>query len=254
MPEARVLLLGGGSRGFGARRRRTAACSACSRRSTSRSARWTTWGGWGSGEVDLVIATGEVPEELEAWVRDGRAPDHRQLHRAAVRRWRRTVKLWKDPDGAYFRIRDKAMFPSLKSTDVTFMYGDYLEVEGKGPLTFIPPSMYGPPELVHVDWKDTEAPGLVVKEFGKGKVAWLPWNLAELVLPAQLGSPRRADARPHRPPCFPRAAAADERAPAGGHHADAAGRSPPGPFGESLRALADGVLRLRFRCGISGCR
>ena len=88
----------------------------------------------------------------------------------------KVVKLWKDPDGAYFRIRDHAMFPSLKSTDVIFMYGDYLEVQAKGPVTFIPPSMYGPPELVHVDWKDTNAPGLILKDFGKGKVAWLPWN------------------------------------------------------------------------------
>ena len=47
----------------------------------------------------------------------------------------KVVKLWKDPDGAYFRIRDKAMFPSLKSIDVTFLYGDYLEVDAKGPLT-----------------------------------------------------------------------------------------------------------------------
>jgi hypothetical protein len=72
------------------------------------------------------------------------------------------------------------MFPSLKGTDVTFMYGNYLQVDAKGPLTFVPPSMYGPPELVHVDWKDTDAPGLIIKEFGKGTVAWLPWNLGAL--------------------------------------------------------------------------
>ena len=60
------------------------------------------------------------------------------------------------------------------------MYGDYLEVEGQGPLTFIPPSMYGPPEFVHVDWKETGAPGLILKQVGKGEVAWLPWNLGVL--------------------------------------------------------------------------
>jgi hypothetical protein len=53
-------------------------------------------------------------------------------------------------------------------------------VQAKGPLTFIPPSMYGPPELVHVDWKDTESPGLIVKKYGKGTVAWLPWDLGSL--------------------------------------------------------------------------
>lgn len=53
-------------------------------------------------------------------------------------------------------------------------------MQAKGPVTFIPPSMYGPPELVHVDWKDTDAPGLILKDYGKGKVAWLPWNIGEL--------------------------------------------------------------------------
>ena len=71
----------------------------------------------------------------------------------------------------------KAIFPSLKQTDVVFMMGDYLQVEAEGdsPITFIPPSMYGPPEFVHVDWKDTADPGLVIREHGprQGGVAAL---------------------------------------------------------------------------------
>ncbi len=93
-----------------------------------------------------------------------------------------TVKLWKDPDGAYFRIRNKSLFPSLKDTDVVFMYGDYRQVkaEGESAITFIPPSMYGPPEFVHIDWKDTEDAGLVLKSIGAGKIAWLPWDIGGL--------------------------------------------------------------------------
>jgi hypothetical protein len=129
-------------------------------------------------EVDLVVAGGEVPKELEPWVRNGgrllvASPAAVPFEMA------RPVKSWKDIQ-AYFRIRDHALFPSLKSTDVTFMYGDYLEVEGKSPVTFIPPSMFGPPELVHVDWKDTDAPGLILRDIGKGRVAWLPWDLGAL--------------------------------------------------------------------------
>ncbi len=136
--------------------------------------------GWmGRRPVDLVISTGETPKELDPWIRDGGrliiASSSAPLLPVAE-----TVKLWKEPDGAYFRVRDKSLFPSLRSTDVIFMYGDYLEVKGNGPLTFIPPSMYGPPELVHIDWKDTSAPGLVIKDYGKGKVAWLPWNIGAL--------------------------------------------------------------------------
>jgi hypothetical protein len=62
------------------------------------------------------------------------------------------------------------------------MYGDYLQVkaEADSAITFIPPSMYGPPEFVHIDWKDTDDPGLVRKSIGSGEVAWLPWDLGGL--------------------------------------------------------------------------
>jgi hypothetical protein len=178
-PEARVLLLGAGRRGFPG----TEAAYRGMFRLLSEehipfgSVDDLNW--LGKRDVDLVIATGEVPKELEQYVRNG---GHLLIasSTAPPMDMGKVVKLWKDPDGAYFRIRDKAMFPSLKNTNVTFMYGDYLQVDAKGPVTFIPPSMYGPPELVHVDWKDTDAPGLIIKEFGRGTVAWLPWNLGSL--------------------------------------------------------------------------
>ncbi len=136
--------------------------------------------GWiGKRPVDLVIVAGETPKGLEPWVREGgrliiASPGAPPFPVAE------TVKLWEDPDGAYFRVRDKSIFPSLRSTDVIFMYGDYREVKGSSPLTFIPPSMYGPPELVHSDWRDSAAPGLVIKEYDKGEVAWLPWDIGTL--------------------------------------------------------------------------
>jgi Hypothetical glycosyl hydrolase 6 len=135
----------------------------------------------GKRDADLVISTGLTPRALEAYVENGgrlliagsAAPEFEIAP---------TIKLWKNPDGAYFRIRDKAAFPSLKETDVLFMYGDYLQLraEGESPITFVPPSMYGPPEFVHIDWKDTEDPGLLRKEIGKGRVAWLPWDIGGL--------------------------------------------------------------------------
>ncbi len=135
----------------------------------------------GKRDADLVIAPGAAPKALRAYVENGgrliiasyTAPEFDVAP---------AVKLWKDPDGTYFRIRDKAMFPSLKETDVVFMYGNYLQVkaEGPSPITFIPPSMYGPPEFVNVDWKDTNDPGLVMKGIGKGRVAWLPWDIGGL--------------------------------------------------------------------------
>jgi hypothetical protein len=133
----------------------------------------------GEREADLVIAAGEVPKELEAYVRNGGrllvtgpAPPPIDLGRQ--------VKLWKNLQGAYFRIRDHELFPSLRETNVAFVSGDYMEVVGKSPLTFVPPSMFGPPELVGADWKDTESPGLIMQDWGKGKVAWIPWDISAL--------------------------------------------------------------------------
>ena len=135
----------------------------------------------GKRDTDLVIVPGQAPKAIEAFVQGGgrlivassAAPEFEVAP---------AVKLWKNPDGAYFRIRDKAMFPALKETDVVFMYGDYLQVKavGASPITFIPPSMYGPPEFVHIDWKDTDDPGLITKNIGNGKIAWLPWDIGGL--------------------------------------------------------------------------
>jgi Hypothetical glycosyl hydrolase 6 len=133
----------------------------------------------GKRAVDLIVATGTVPSELGEWVRNG---GHLLMAGSTEppMNMGKVVKVWKDPVGAYFRIRDKAMFPSMKDIDIIFMYGKYLQVDAKGPITFIPPAMFGPPELVDIDWKNTEDPGLIVAEYGKGKIAWLPWDLGTL--------------------------------------------------------------------------
>lgn len=134
----------------------------------------------GKRDADLVISPGQTPAALQTYVQNG----GRLLLASATApefELASAVKLWKSPDGAYFRIRDKALFPSMKEIDVVFMYGDYLQVQAPdAPITFIPPAMYGPPELVDIDWKDTDDPGLVMKDLGKGKVAWLPWDIGGL--------------------------------------------------------------------------
>ena len=134
----------------------------------------------GKREADLVISPGPAPLGLQGYIQNG---GRFILASSATPEFNiaPTVKLWKSPDGAYFRIRNKALFPSMKEIDVVFMYEDYLQVQAAdSPITFIPPAMYGPPELVDIDWKDTEDPGLVMKEMGQGKVAWLPWDIGGL--------------------------------------------------------------------------
>ena len=178
-PEARVVLLGGGTRGFGAESSYRGMFRILSQEhipfGVTDNVDWI-----GHRDVDLVVSSGPVPPQLKEYVLHGSnlliASSITPLFDMG-----KIVKVWHHPDGAYFRVRDKKMFPSLKDVDVTFMYGDYTQVDAQaGPLTFIPPSMYGPPELVHGDWKDTNDPGLIIKQFGKGTVAWLPWNLGDL--------------------------------------------------------------------------
>ena len=60
---------------------------------------------------------------------------------------------------------------------------------GPGELSLIPPSMFGPPELIHTDMKETDILALLWQE--GGRVAWVPWNLGamyyRLSLPSHAG-------------------------------------------------------------------
>jgi hypothetical protein len=79
----------------------------------------------------------------------------------------------------YIRVRDKAAFPSLKDTDLLMLNGPFTELRDDGPslLTLVPPSMFGPPEFIHIDMKDTDTTAIVFRRLGKGSVVWIPWNL-----------------------------------------------------------------------------
>jgi hypothetical protein len=140
----------------------------------------------GQRDFDLVIATDWAPPELRGYAENGGhvlivSPQEPQFPLAEI------VRKWRDLKG-YFRIRDHALFPSLHDTDVLLLNGPYTELadDAKAPLTLIPPSMIGPPEKVHVDWKDSQQPGLVSRAVGKGTVAWIPWDLGALYYHASL--------------------------------------------------------------------
>ncbi len=146
--------------------------------------------GWmGNRVFDLVIATNWAPAELDRYVRDGGRllmsyPAPPPMNLGPV------LDHWKAVQG-YLRIRDHSLFPSLRRTDLIMLNGEYLELKAEPILTLVPPSMFGPPELVHVDMKDTDKPGLILQDYGKGKVAYIPWDASGLYylhsLPAHRG-------------------------------------------------------------------
>jgi hypothetical protein len=134
-------------------------------------------------KYDLVISYRGAPAALDRYLRQGGGV----LVAGATKpqlELPRVVKLWKkeETEAAYWRVHDRALFPSLKDTEIVFFYSDYLELEPRGnsALTMIPTSMVGPMEKVGVDRKDTTMPGLYLADYGKGKLAYIPWDLGDL--------------------------------------------------------------------------
>lgn len=134
----------------------------------------------GRRTFDLVIATDWSPRELQHYAESGGkvlilSATPPEFEVAPV------VRTTPDLRG-YIRIRDRAKFEALRSTDLLMLTGPFTEVAAPGPapLTLIPPSMFGPPEFVHIDMKDTGTPAIVTRDIGKGSVTWLPWNLAAI--------------------------------------------------------------------------
>jgi Hypothetical glycosyl hydrolase 6 len=128
---------------------------------------------------DLVIAPEAAPAELERYVRAGgrllvagAAPPPVPLGAIAGKR---TTQ-------GYWRIHDRSALPSLKNTDLLFVDGEYLEMAPleRPILTLIPTAMFGPPEKVWSDKVETTVPGLVFTEHGKGRVAYIPWDVGGL--------------------------------------------------------------------------
>ncbi|HWR53799.1 MAG TPA: alpha-amylase family protein [Bryobacteraceae bacterium] len=128
---------------------------------------------------DVVIAPDGAPS-LEAYLKDGGRVLATGATRRSFERLPREVRRWESTRSAYFRVGDKSLFPSLKDIDVVFLDGAYLEFEAKSPLTLIPPARFGPPEKVWTDKVETAKPGLLLTDYGRGRLAYLPWNIGAL--------------------------------------------------------------------------
>jgi hypothetical protein len=131
---------------------------------------------------DLVIAPDGAAPELEAYVRKGghlliagaKAP-------APAFELGRVIGVHPATQGAW-RVRDHALLPSLRDTDLLFLNGSWVELAPleKPLLTLIPPAMFGPPEKVWVDKVETSIPGLAFASHGAGEVAFIPWDVGGL--------------------------------------------------------------------------
>jgi len=134
-------------------------------------------------KFDLVIVPGsEATPELERYVREGGAlliagtnppPESLTVGKVVARR-ERVQATW--------RVHDRELLPSLKDTNLLLLDGPYVEMAplAKSHLTFIPPAMGSPPEVVWADKVETEIPGLLMAEHGRGRTAYIPWDVGGL--------------------------------------------------------------------------
>jgi len=134
-----------------------------------------------SRAFDLVIAPAGRTEALESYVRKGG-----RLLVAGIEPPPFGVKtLRKAPAErvqGYWRIRDHSLFPSLRDTNLLFFNGEYARIESESnpPVTLIPPAMFGPPEKVWTDKRETSIPGLLVTKYGEGELVYIPWDIGSL--------------------------------------------------------------------------
>ena len=131
-------------------------------------------------KFDLVIApAGRASPELDRYVREGgalliagaNAPSGPLEIGKVVSTRPRAQAAW--------RVVGRDFLPSLKDTNLLFLDGEYVEMApiDKPLLTLIPPAMGSPPEKVWLDKHETEIPGLLMTEHGRGHIAYIPWDV-----------------------------------------------------------------------------
>lgn len=143
----------------------------------------------GRTDYDLVVTAGRAPAELASWIEQG----GRLLAASPQPPAFAGVKVIETLSGVqgYLRVRDAAQFPSLSLTNILLLNGAFAVTADQpgAALTFIPPSMFGPPEYIHADLRETQTPALLW--LMNQRAAWLPWDLGEhyyrLSLPAHAG-------------------------------------------------------------------
>lgn len=126
-------------------------------------------------------AEGLPHQALLDWVRQGGRLLVAGADAPALEALPKQIRRWSKLQG-YFRIHDHSLLPSLKSTNLLLVDGDYLEFEPppRPLLTLIPPARFGPPEKVWTDKIETGKPGLLLARHGQGKLAYVPWDVGGL--------------------------------------------------------------------------
>lgn len=94
-----------------------------------------------------------------------------------------------DMRGAYLRVglkgaHERELLSHVPRTDLIFLDGAMRFVEPRpgatSSLTLVPPCAYGPPEKVAIDQVESDVPGILWHDYGRGHTAYLPWGVDAL--------------------------------------------------------------------------
>lgn len=152
-----------------------------------------------AGGIDLVIVTpGADAAGLEQFIKQGgRALYIGEEPAFAIPT---AVKLHDLTRVAYIEVRNPNKFPSLSGlkylaassmcpytiidifskTDVESMPFLEYPLEADASLSFVPPMIENPGEVSQSDLKHSQIPAILFKNYGEGKIAYLPWDLGAL--------------------------------------------------------------------------
>lgn len=143
----------------------------------------TDWVKRSRDSFDLVIGvSGIVPADIEDYVTSGGRLLMVGAEELNLKNFPKPVGTIANTTGAYFKINDHKMFPSLKDVDAFFVSGKLLEYPEQSPaISFRRPlSNAFVAEKVGIDTTETSIPGVVLHNTGKGTAAHLPWDLSAI--------------------------------------------------------------------------
>lgn len=142
-----------------------------------------------SDQFDLVIVSRGAPlNGVERFVRNGgRAIFVDQHPGFAIPPATESLRL----DGtAYWRVRDASKLTGFPSVDFIMAGGSPVDLqdvtlqlyppERNAALTFVPPMFEDPAEQAASNLQDTQTPGILWRNVGRGRIAFLPWDLGGL--------------------------------------------------------------------------
>jgi len=124
-----------------------------------------------------VLVTGRT----STYDAQGNSLDNVMLACTGVRGIRKMIPREK---GMYFRVRtgDKEVLNGFEDLDIIYLYDDFMELDVDDDcekyLAYIPTCMFGPPEKCYYA-VETTIPGMISKQYGKGKCVFIPWSIGK---------------------------------------------------------------------------